>query len=158
MRPVTCCRGGRAEPKLFCCRVLGGVNTSTPLHLLLWLHCGLLSLSCLLTGNGGRGLVPATYCDMLTKRAGTSRFWKIHRKKEHVGKKGFHTERQRPWVLSAALCCWRKASQVSSTLSDGRMYELTAAAASVWCPTNRWGKTEPNHGRPFLTTGSQSPF
>lgn len=32
-----------------------GVNTSTPLHLLVWLHCGLLSSSCPLTGSGGWG-------------------------------------------------------------------------------------------------------
>lgn len=83
LRPVTRHHSRRGEPKLFYCRV----NTSTPLHLLVWLHCSLLSSSCPLTGSGSWGLVPATNCDMLTKRAGTSRFQKIHRKKELVGEK-----------------------------------------------------------------------
>lgn len=95
-----------------------GVNTSTPLHLRVWLHCGLLSSSCSLTGSGGWGLVPATGCDMLTKRAGTRRFWEIHRKKENVeGKKKvvfflYSRERRRQTrPLSAALCWRRKGSR-----------------------------------------------
>lgn len=98
---------------------LGGVNTSTPLHLLVCLHCGLLSLSCLLTGSGGWGLVPATYCDMLTKRAGTSRFREIHRKKEHVGRKRLLHWKEAEAAISSSLLL-EKGQQVSSTLSDGR--------------------------------------
>lgn len=118
LRPVTCHHSRRGEPKLFYCRV----NTSTPLHLLVWLHCSLLSSSCPLTGSGSWGLVPATNCDMLTKRAGTSRFQKIHRKKEHVGGKGgFYTERR----VSAGLCCGTKASRFPPFyLMDGCLSSL----------------------------------
>ncbi len=110
--PATHPHSGRGEPKLFCCRVLGRLTLLLRYISLSSLHCDLLSLSRPLTGSGGWGLVPATYCDMFTKRAGTSRFQEIHRKKGNVsGKRGFYCERWRPLLLSAALCCWRKASR-----------------------------------------------
>lgn len=139
---------GELNGMLFCFGV-GRVNTSTPLHLFVWLHCGLLSSSCPLTGSGGWGLLPATYCDMLTKQAGTSRFRKICRKKEHAEgkkkkKKAFYSERQRPRLLSAALCCWRKASRFPPLyLMDGRPSLLQSSPASGVGLIARAGPTKP---------------
>lgn len=107
LRPVTRHCGGRCEPELFTCRV----NTSsTTLHLLVWLHCGLLSPSCLLTGSGSWGLVSATYCDMLTKRAGTSTFGEdSQEERKCVDARcvvSYTGNLWQMWLLSVALC-WR---------------------------------------------------
>lgn len=102
-----------------------------------------------LTGSGGWGLVPATYCDMLTKRTGTSRFREIHRKKENVrggGKRLLH------WKAAAAISSsllLEKSQKVSSTLSDGLTSELTADTLLWLRPPSgvgqivRAGPTEP---------------
>lgn len=142
LRPAARCCSGRGEPKH---GVGGGVNTSTPLHLPVWLHCGLLSLSCPLTGSGGQGLVPVTYCDMLTKQAGTSRFGEIHGKKEDVGKKEAFT------LKGGGGCGYYQQLFVAGEKPAGFLHFIwwTDRRASVMGRTNRGGWPDQAAATPF---------
>lgn len=102
------------------------------------------------------GLVPATYCDMLTKRAGTSRFREIHRKKEDVAGK----KRLLHWKMAAVVAA------ISSSLLPAAFlyfYLMGRRTSSLQPPPPpppsgvgqiaRVGLT-----KPLPTTGSQSPL
>lgn len=155
LRPVTCLRSGWGEPKLFYCMVLcvcvwRGVNSFTPLHLLVWLHCGLLSSSCPLTGSGGWG---AGTCHIL---------WHAHKASRDKQISGdSQKERRCGWKKEAFTLkdgsgrgCYQQlfvASSFPLLLSDGQMNELTAAAAaaSIWGRTNCQGRADQPTATPF---------
>lgn len=163
LRPVTCRRSGWGEPKLFYCRVLcvcvcGGVNTSTPLHLLVWLQCGLLSSSCPLTGSGGLG---AGTCHILWHAHKASRDKQIsgdsQKERRCGGKKEAFTLKD-----GSSRGCYQQlfvASSFPLLLSDGQTYELTAAAAaasSIWGRTNRQGRADQTTANNRITKSSQT--
>lgn len=82
---------------------------------------------------------------MLTKRAGTSTFRRCVKKKE-----SFTLEIRGSSLLVG------KSQKLSPILSEGQMFELTVATASVEGHTNHHSRTD--HCHYFLTRGSQISF